>query len=415
MSNALERFYQGMGNVVLRDSNNRPSVFVKHVLQNSSEFDASLPEHPHPAFVVGETTDPALYIAKYLNTTLTSGGTLYSLPNAVPDYAYGYYSELNRMRSFGNNVSGLTIADHGLLVLMAHKNKWISHGNNRAGCDYRDGQAAWSSASVSYAAGYTVLYRGYKWTCLKAHTSSASLTPELSPSLWEKTEKVGGTVIPEEFSLSDSGLHTLTGSGPVNWCMLSDPELETDVQGQGDCLIYGVRLYNGEIQILPNNDAADPDADMSQDSSAWKAILPSQNDNSYTLVAPGTEGTVHFYKTGTANNTPLKLVARALEDAELTGYSQQAFTSVINDPTSLPYIPSILYELGLAPLPNTTVDGTLWIQFGKNKYFGFFGNRNSTQGNGAGIAGMRCLEIKAAYSASDYRYYISRARARATA
>ena len=57
MATSLELYAESMNNVVLRDANGNPSIFVRHPKQLSSEFDASLPEHVHPAFIVNNPTD----------------------------------------------------------------------------------------------------------------------------------------------------------------------------------------------------------------------------------------------------------------------------------------------------------------------------------------------------------------------
>ena len=63
-----------------------------------------------------------------------------------------------------------------------------------------------------------------------------------------------------------------------------------------------MRLNAGEIQILKDNDAASHDADMSSDSSAWKAIL--QNG---TLATPGTADTLKYDAAGSNGTGAVKL------------------------------------------------------------------------------------------------------------
>lgn len=68
MSTSLEKFYDAFGNIVLRDNNGNPSIFVKHPKVNSSFFDSSLPNSPHPSFVINNEVDDAVLIGKYLNS-----------------------------------------------------------------------------------------------------------------------------------------------------------------------------------------------------------------------------------------------------------------------------------------------------------------------------------------------------------
>ena len=262
MINALQRFYSGMNNVVLRDASQRPSVFVKHYKQTSQSLDSRLPNHTHPAFIYTdsegqEVEDPYILIGKYLNSDI-GNDKLYSLPNAevamVIDtrLSVDYNTIVSKLRGEFSTVTGMTVADHGLLMLLAHKNNWVSHGNNRSGCDYRQGEG-WSPA-INYKTGDLVIHKGYRWKC--TINPSLNQQPPISPGSWEKVEKIGGT-------MDSQGKFTLTGSGPVNWYLLSDPELESDVQGQGDCILYGIRLVDGQIQILPNNVAGDSSTNIS--------------------------------------------------------------------------------------------------------------------------------------------------------
>lgn len=81
---------------------------------------------------------------------------------------------------------------------------------------------------------------------------------------------------------------TMTGSGPSSWRHDGTPLGIADLVGNVNEWQGGLRLFNGEIQIIPNNDAAI--ADLSAGSSAWKAI--SLSDGS--LVDPGTAGSAKF-------------------------------------------------------------------------------------------------------------------------
>lgn len=401
---ALKNFCDTYGNVVLYDGNGRPSIFVRHPKQKSSEFDASLPDHVHPAFTVNNVTDPAVLIGKYMSSELASDGTQYSLPNMPPRVNMSYDGFLQKMRAFGGDVSGMTIADHGLLVLMAHKLGIVTHGNNNYGVDYRAGTRFTPNQAVTVGA--KRVFRGWEYECLIAHTTSADLLPTNAPAYWKKGKQVGGTPVTSQFSSDNaySGYNTLTGSGPIDWFLNDDPALEADIQGNANEQIYGFRLVNCELQILPDNNAADPAADLSASSSAWKAIKPHSNDDGYDLVAPGTAGTVHYAWL----NSKITLVGRALDESEFDNeYRSTAFKSVAVDSTTLPYVPSILYELGLCPLPDTTVDGTLYVMFTKEERVA---RRGGACGNSSS-AGVACLYCSYARSNSSV-YYGGRPRSR---
>ena len=402
MATSLDLYAKSMDNVVLRDANGNPSIFVRHPKQMSSDFDASLPEHVHPAFIVNNTTDDALLIAKYKSCELESNGTQYSLPYRAPKHTMNYDTFLTKMRAFGGNVTGMTIADHGLMVLMAHTAGFVSHGNNNYGADYRSGTKYALNAAV--VIGDKRIFRGWEYECIKGHTTSATLLPTDAPAYWKKGKHVGGDMV-ENFVADNnySGYHTLTGSGPVDWNMLNDPCLEADIQGNLLEQIYGFRLVNCELQILPDNNAANPAADLSASSSAWKAILPHANDTGCDLVAPGTVGTLHY----TWQNSKITLdnVAPGSFDGST---KNTAFKDLAVNSTNVPYVPDLVKELGLFPISGTTVDGMMYICLTADERVARrAGHYYNTSG-----AGVACLNCAGARSISSVGYG-ARARSRA--
>jgi len=352
----LEQLARQYGNVVQYDAKGNPSIFCKFPKMKSSDLDASLPDHIHPAFVINNVEEDAILIGKYMSSELEGNGTQYSLPNMPPRVSMHHDTFLQKMRAFGNGASGITIADHGFMLLLAHKNQWEPHGNNNWGCDYRDA-SPWELAKA-YTVGTIRSFRGWTYNCIKAHTSSAELLPSESPLYWQKQKHVGGTPAAESQYNADSqyrGYNTLTGSGPIDWYLGSDPGNLCDIQGNAFEQVYGFRLVNCEIQILgDNNNAADATADCSANG-AWKAILPNRADNGYTLVAPGTPGTLHY----TWQNS--KITIDTVEPTFDGEYRGTTFASMGVNTTNIPYMPSIMYELGLAPIPGTTVQGYFYV------------------------------------------------------
>lgn len=357
MSNPLELLARQYGNVVQYDSIGNPSIFVKFPQMKSSELDSTLPDHVHPAFRINNAVEDAILIGKYKAAEIESGGTQYSLPNMPPRVSMHHDTFLAKMRAFGNGASGITIADHGFMLLLAHKNKWEPHGNNNWGCDYRDG-SPWELAKA-YTVGTKRTFRGWEYECLIAHTSSAELLPIDTPTHWKKLKHIGGTPADPNQYNADSrygGYNTLNGSGPLNWYLNSDPGSLCDIQGNCFEQVYGFRLVNCEIQIIPDNNAADASTDCSASSSAWRAILPHTSDNGYDLVAPGTAGTVHY--TWQNSKITLDTVAPTFDNE----YRGCHFKDMGVNTANLPYVPYILYELGLAPIPGTTVQGYFYVQ-----------------------------------------------------
>lgn len=382
-------------NVVKYDAQGNPSIFVRFPKMKSSDLDASLPDHTHPAFVINSKEEDNILIGKYMSVELESGGTQYSLPNMPPRISMHHDTFLQKMRAFGNGASGITIADHGFMLLLAHKNKWKPHGNNYWGCDYRDA-TPWELAK-EYTVGTVCSFRGWTYECLKAHTSAAEILPVDSPLYWKKLEHVGGTPASESQYNADSryqGYNTLTGSGPIDWYLGSDPGNLCDIQGNAFEQVYGLRLVNCEIQILgDNNNAADAKADCSANA-AWKAILPSKTDNSYTLVAPGTAGTLHY----TWQNS--KITIDTVEPTFDNEYRGTTFSQIAVNTTNIPYMPSIMYELGLAPISGTTVQGYFYVQMTQDERVA----RRGGGYNGASRAGMAYLHYSNPRSYADANF-----------
>ena len=97
-----------------------------------------------------------------------------------------------------------------------------------------------------------------------------------------------------------------------------------------------MRLMDGEVQIIPHNDAALSTADVSSASSLWKAITA---DGS--LVAPGTAGTIKLdWRSG-----KWTFVTDALTGQSTDGHGT-GFTSL---GTTLSTVPQILYGIGVYP------------------------------------------------------------------
>lgn len=388
MSTALERYYNSMDNVVLRDDAGNPSVFVKHYRQNSSDFDPSLPNHPHPAFVYGQDeggndiVDDAVLIGKYQNSRLSEGGVFCSLPGvspSIPTKMTDINGSSHKIPANHADIGALTIYDYGLLVLTAHQlGIRTFYSENNDGYDFRD--ATMWEANRPYKVGDRYGFRGDLYECLKAHTPEpGTMFPSNTPGYWKKIKHIGGTVdtVYEEPYATTSPMDrrygvarsTLTGSGPVSWYLNGDIWRETDFISW--TMLRGIRLVKGQIQLLPNEIAADPNVDM-KTTQEWRAILPHQDDTGHTLVDPSTEGTVHFYISGGA----MKFVGRDLEASELTTAFSTPGVAPVIDSTTLPYVPAILYELGIIPIPGTTVpfanlirarNMTAYVDFGFSK------------------------------------------------
>lgn len=373
VNNPLEFLAQKYGNVVKYDADGNPSVFVKFMKMKSSDLSPELPNHTHPAFIIDGVEQDYILLGKYKASELTSGGTLYSIPNVPPMRSLGADQLLSRMRAAGTGISGMTVADYGFILLLAQKMGWDPHGNNNWGQHYGDATVWETGKSVALNA--VRAFEGYKYTCLIAHTTVAELRPDISPTYWQKGDYIGGISWDNTVEAAhQTGYRTLNGSGPLDWYLGSDPGNMADIIGSSLEANYGYRIVDAELQILENNNAADPDADLSATSSAWKAILPNASDDGFTLVTPGTAGTLHW-------NYDSNLILDTQCDVELgssDNNKSRNFKDLTAHATRLPYVPYIIKELGLFPTTGSTMRGNYYVNFIAGERFprrgGSYGN-----------------------------------------
>ena len=353
------------GNIVKYDSaGNVAGIFVKFPKMKSSDLVAGLPEHTHPAFIINGVEQDYILLGKYKGgDNGVSGGAILSLPNINPIRSLGADQCLSRMKLAGSGITGMTCADYGFIKLLAQKNGWTPHGNTAWGQAHQDA-TAWETGKT-LTANTERAYNGYIYKCLQGHTTAAELRPDIAPTYWERGKYVGGISndgTPD--AAHQTGYRTLNGSGPLDWYLGSDPALLADIIGSSMEQQYGYRLYDCELQILENNNAADPDADLSASSAAWKAILPNAGDDGYTLVAPGTTGTLHWNWTGSA----IQLDTQC--DDLTIGSKGQNFKTLTAHATRLPYVPSIVKELGLFPTDaNDNTEGYYYVNFTSGERF----------------------------------------------
>lgn len=396
----LEFLARQYDNVVKYDANGNPSIFVRFPKMKSSELDASLPDHTHPAFIINGVEQSEILLGQYKACELENNGVLYSLPNMPPRASLGADQFLERMRAFGNGVSGKTVADSGFLLLLAAKNGWVPKGNNNYGADYRDG-SRWELAKTVAVNDFRV-FRGWSYKCLIAHTTSAELLPVNAPMYWERVAFIGGTpAVPSQYVEGNhfQGYHTLTGSGPLSWNLDGTPGSLVDIVGTVMEQDYGYRLVDCELQILPDNNAAHPSADLGASSAAWKAILPNLSDDGCTLVAPGTAGTLRWNWLN--GKVTLDTAIPTFDDE----YRSTNFKDLAVNTDNVPHVPHILRELGLFPLPGSTTQGNTYIHFATGERFPRRGGSYNYTSL-AGLGFVRCYATRAL----TYTHYGARPR-----
>ncbi len=231
---ALESMTGGT-NTLLYDDAGRPSVMVRIPAFKWSDVWEDGDDALCSAFIAGGKELDCIYISKYLN--VIEYGRAYSLPGRDPAHTIDLERARKACANKGRGWHLMTNAEWMALAFWCRKNGIAPGGNNFCG------------KNINAPHEHGILSHG------------------------------GSLGVPKEG-------RTLTGSGPVSWNHDGTFAGISDLHGNIWDMVSGLRLMDGEIQIIPDNNSA-LNVDESENSRLWRAILP---DGS--LVDPGTEGTL---------------------------------------------------------------------------------------------------------------------------
>ena len=132
---------------------------------------------------------------------------------------------------------------------------------------------------------------------------------------------------------------TLAGSGPIGWNHDRTAEGVADMVGNVWEHVGGVRFLNGQVQIIPDNEAA-AGADQSPDSKEWTAIYTPDGDPVYYNVKDG------------------EIVLQPTAPKE-KDYDGVPFCD-LHERTDME-VPDKLIELGLYPAPDYESEEYFWL------------------------------------------------------
>lgn len=315
---------------------------------NVEDIDPLLGEGVHPAFIVGGQEKSEIFYGMFPGTIVD--GELLSMPGVEPTGGRDFDAFLQAGRNSGPGFHLVTNAEWAAIQLWCMKNGYQPRGNTNYG---------------------------------RSHEST-----------WETARRVDG----QSPGLTSGTAKHLNGSGPAAWSHDGTSSGIADLVGNVWEWVGGMRLQDGEIQILPNNDAALHTANMAASSNQWRAILLSDG----SLVAPGTPGTAKYDATSESSNTP-RLNSKVdhymgdVGDDSNSGNSGSTAMSALASASGV-VAPAILKVLGLVPhvIDEEENKGTLYVRN--------FGERLPTRGGlwtSAGNAGLGALLLYNHRGATD--------------
>ncbi|HPF86536.1 MAG TPA: hypothetical protein PK537_00615 [Candidatus Limiplasma sp.] len=283
LKTAIETLSNGT-NTVIYDDFGQPSIMTYiPPLQEKDLLPSSTSAALHPAFLPGGR---GCLIGKYQCSLY--GGQACSLPMGEPISGVDFDTACALCRRKGDGWSITPFALRMAIALSCRKRGFLPHGNNNKGCDF-------------------------------THPA-------------------------EQGTLAGDG-PVLCGSGPAAWAHDNTVNGVYDLNGNLNEWDAGLRIMDGEIQVIPVDQLLAPGADLGPRSPLWRAI-----DETGALAMPGTPGTLHY--DAPDGGIRLTRTMRSL------GIGNCAFADVQTEAGLTP--PPIATLLGLCPQPDRSGYGLGW-------------------------------------------------------
>ncbi|MGL5292831.1 MAG: hypothetical protein ACRC9V_03455, partial [Aeromonas sp.] len=228
---------------VLYTAKGQPSYMYVMNAFNCEDVDAGVGTGVHPMFLVDGVYKKERFIGAYGG--VVRNGELISLPHQDPANSLNFDQFVSIARSNGAGWGITTNIDRAGIALWCNKNGFTPTGNTDYGRDF----------ASKHETGVRV--------------------DDLLPGVRSGTAR------------------TLTGSGPATWRHDGTFSGMSDLCGNMWEWCAGLRLFNWEIQIIPDNDASST-VDLSAASSMWRSI----NGATGELVAAGHANAVKLKPSG---------------------------------------------------------------------------------------------------------------------
>ena len=269
-------------NVVIFDDRGIPSIMVRFERPQDT---AEIPA----MFRIGGKVADAIYISKYPNKVI--GGRAYSLPMVDPTVNISFDEALQACRAKGKGWHLTTAVEWEYLLNESRQQDTLPHGNTDWGNDYYN------------------------------------------------RKEIGAR--------NGCGLgRTLTGSGPATWNHDHTVYGVSDMCGNVWEWLAGLRIVDGVLEYIPNNDAALGDCDLSRDSKAWQKIITDAIDKDVVRV------NVEYGE--------ITITDKAAGEEYTPDYNGIPIKDLKVD---LNHIPQVLRDLGIIPERRADSEGKTYVWF----------------------------------------------------